>query len=44
MTAACSYSYENKLVDFVKCLTKGKLITGKNWNKLFIEQENANEH
>jgi len=41
MTAACLYRYENQSVDFVKCLTKAKLVTGKNWNKLFIEQENA---
>lgn len=30
MTAACSYRYENKSVDFVECLIKAKLITGKN--------------
>lgn len=39
MTAACSYRYENKSVDFVECLIKAKLITGKNWNKLFINKK-----
>jgi hypothetical protein len=44
VTAVCLYRYEKKSVDFVKCLTKAKPVTGKNGNKLFTEQANANKH